>query len=193
MSSESEAITVILARIRQGLTGANDELFNLLYDRFREGAHRLLRRERPGHSFDSADLAHEAWLRLQANDELARADNRNQLFRAFARAMRQVLIDHARRRNAAKRGSGRRRDELDDLAVVVQQRTQIDVLSLDESLKALAAKHSRVADVLEMRYFGACEMKEIADELSVSLKTVERDARFGLAWLRARLSSETNS
>jgi RNA polymerase sigma factor (TIGR02999 family) len=190
MSIESGAVTALLERIRRGSAEAKNELLALLYDRFRQRAHQRLRHERPGHSLATTDLTNEALLRLLKSDELARAADGNQLFRAFARAMRQVLIDHARRRKADKRGGDRQREELDDLAEHVGWMSQIEVLSLHEALTALAGEHSREAEVLQMRFFGGCEMAEIAEALSVSLSTVERDSRFGVAWLRDFLSPE---
>src|SRR5262245_26015463 len=182
MATESGAVTVLLERIRQGDAEARNELVTLLYDRFRQRAHQRLRHERPGHTLGTTDLTNEALLRLLKNDELARAADGNQLCRAFARAMRQVLIDHARRRNADKRGGDRQREELDDLLDDVRQSSRIDLLSLGESLDALAEEHPRAAAVLEMRFFGGYDMAEIAEALSgdgqsVSLRTVERDAR----------------
>jgi RNA polymerase sigma factor (TIGR02999 family) len=190
MSPDLNAVTALLERIRQGDTRARNELVALLYDRFRQRAHGRLRHERPGHSLATSDLANEALLRLLQNDELAKAATGHQLFRAFARALRQVLIDHARRRNAAKRGGGGHREELDDLADEVRWSSQTDVLSLDEALDALAAEYPRETEVLQLRFFGGCAVAEVAEALGVSVSTVERDARFGLAWLRDFLSVE---
>jgi RNA polymerase sigma factor (TIGR02999 family) len=193
MSTESDRIRILLELIRQGSAEAKNELVALLYDRFRQRAHQRLRHERPGHSLATTDLTNEALLRLLKNDEFAKAANGNQVFRAFARAMRQVLVDHARRRNADKRGGGRQREELDDLAEDVRGLSRIDVLSLDEALDALAAEHPRAAAVLEMRYFGGFDMAEIAEALGISLSTVEKDDRFGRAWVRDFLSPEGTS
>jgi RNA polymerase sigma factor (TIGR02999 family) len=190
MSSESDKTRVLLERIRQGSAEAKNELVALLYDRFRQRAHQRLRHERPGHTLGTTDLTHEAWLRLRQSDELAKAADGNEVFRAFARAMRQVLIDHARRRKAEKRGGGRQREELDDLTDSVRPSGQMDVLSLDEALGALAGEHPREAEVLQMRFFGGCDLAEIAEALGVSLRTAERDSRFGLAWLHEFLSPE---
>jgi RNA polymerase sigma factor (TIGR02999 family) len=195
VSSDPTTVTVLLERIRAGSAGAKDELVALLYDRFRQRAHQKLRHERPGHSLATTDLTHEAWIRLCRNDEIAKAADGTQLFRAFARALRQVLIDHARRRDAEKRGGDRQREELDDLADHVGRTSRIKVLSLHEALDALALEHPRAASVLEMRFFGGCDMAEVAQALSgdadsVSQRTVERDSRLGLAWLRVYLSPE---
>jgi RNA polymerase sigma factor (TIGR02999 family) len=188
MSTESGAVTALLERIRQGSAGAKNELITLLYDRFRQRAHRRLQHERPGHSLATTDLANEALLRLLKNDEFAKATTSHQLFRAFARAMRQVLIDHERRRNADKRGGGRPREELDDLVDDVRWRSQVEVISLHEALDALAAGYPEEAEVLQMHFFGGYTMEEIAEALSVSLSTVERASRLGKAEVHRFLS-----
>src|SRR5262249_32850494 len=122
---------------------------------------------------------------------IAKAANSNQLFRAFARAVRQLLIDHARRRAAARRGGDRQREELDDLVDVVQQRSQVEALAPHEALEALAAEHPREGEGGEMRFFGGLEMAEIANALAVSLSSVERDCRFARAWLHDFLTAES--
>jgi RNA polymerase sigma factor (TIGR02999 family) len=188
MSSESDAITVLLDRARQGSEEARNQLVTGLYEQFRRRAHLRLQQERPGHSLATADLMHEALIRLLKNDEISKAANRNQLYRAFSRAMRQVLIDHARKRNALVHGGGRQREELDDLVEDVRRQSQIDVLALHEGLDDLAEKCPREAKVLEMWYFGGWEMGEIGEALGVSLSSVQRDSRLGRAWLRDYLT-----
>lgn len=165
-------------------------MITLLYDRFRERAQQRLRHERAGHSLGATDLVHEALVRLWRGEELTKAANGNQLFRAFARAMRQTLIDHARRRTANKRGGNRVREELDDLVDDVCRRSGGQVEMLSEALDYLAGELPREATVLEMRFFGRYTLPEIAAALSVSLSTVERDSQFGLAWLRDFLAQE---
>jgi RNA polymerase sigma factor (TIGR02999 family) len=190
MSSEPNDVTALLERIRPGSAEAKNALVALLYDRFRQRAHQRLRHERPGHSLATTDLTNEALLRLLKNDELARATDGNQVFRAFARAMRQVLIDHARRGNAQKRGGGCPREELDDLADDVHRRSQVEVIALHEALDVLAAEYPEEAEVLQLRFFGGYTMQEIAEALSVSLSTVERASRLGLACLCVSLAPE---
>jgi RNA polymerase sigma factor (TIGR02999 family) len=189
MSANPNDVTALLERIRQGSAEARDELIALLYDRFRQRAHLRLKHERPGHSLSTTDLTHETWLRLR-QQEFARAADRNQLFRAFARAMRQVLIDHARQRNAQKRGGGRPREELDDFVDDVCRRSHADVIALHEALDTLATEYPEEAEVVQMRFFGGYTLEEIAEALSVSLSTVERASRLGLACLRVALSPE---
>jgi RNA polymerase sigma-70 factor (ECF subfamily) len=193
MSSESHTVTLLLERVRQGSTEARDQLVALTYDRLRQLAHHRRRDERPGHSLTTGDLVNEGLLRLLKDDEIARAVNRHQLFRAFARAVRQLLIDHARKRDAAKRGGGLQREELDDVLDEVAARSQVETLALHEALDALAARHPRRAEVVEMRFFGGFELQEIADALGVSLSTVTRDLEAAWRWLHAYLAPETGS
>jgi RNA polymerase sigma factor (TIGR02999 family) len=193
MTPESVAITALLSRVHANDEQARDELISVLYERFHRRAQRRLHREQPGQSFGATDLMHEALLRLWRSDEFAKAATGNQLFRAFARAMRQALIDRARRRQAAKRGGDWRREPLDDLLDDVSRRSRTDVLCLNEALQAFGQEYPRQAAVLEMRFFGGCEMAESAQALGISLRTAERDCRFGLAWLRASLTDESSA
>jgi RNA polymerase sigma factor (TIGR02999 family) len=189
-SSESVTIRALLARIRSNDGKAREELVSHLYDRFHQRAQRRLQLERPAHSFGATDLMHDALIRLWKSDEFAKAADGNQLFRAFSRAMRQALIDRARSRTADKRGGQSQREPLDDLLEDVRRRCKADVLSLNEALQALGEEYPRQAAVLEMRFFGGCEISESAEALRISVRTAERDSRFGLAWLRAYLSEE---
>lgn len=192
MPPDPGAVTALLERVRLGSAEARNELITLLYDDFLQRAHHQLKHERPGHSLGTGDLTNEALVRLWENDEFAKATDINQLYRAFARAMRQTLVDHARRRNAVKRG-GRRREQLDELMEDVRQSYRADVLSLHEALEALGRDYPRHAQVLEMRIFGCYEMAEIAEALGVSLTTVEWDNKFGRHWLYDFLSPESPS
>jgi RNA polymerase sigma factor (TIGR02999 family) len=193
MPAEPHAVTLLLNGIRQGSAGAMDELMAVIHDRLRQLAHHQRRHERPGHLLTTGDLVNEGVLRLLKADEIARASNRNQLFRAFVRAVRQLLIDHARKRRAARRGGDRQREELDDLVDNVHRLSQVDALALHEALVALAAEHPREAEVVEMRFFGSFEVQEIAQILEVSVSSVEKDHRFARAWLRHFLSPESTS
>jgi RNA polymerase sigma factor (TIGR02999 family) len=169
MAPESHEVTILLERVRQGSAEATNDLIVRLYDQFRQRAHHRLHHEPPGQSLATGDLMHEALLRLARGEEFARAANGHQVFRAFARAMRQVLIDHARRRKSEKRGGDMRRQELDTLVEGVQAMGQARLLALDEALTALAVENPREAEVLEMRFFGGYEMAEIADAMDVLL------------------------
>jgi len=189
MGAESELIDKLLEQNCQGSAKAKNMLAKLLDDRFRRQASWLLRHEPPGISLGTTEVMHEAWLRLLTYDELAKAKNHNELFRAFARAMRQALVDYARRRRAERRGGDRRREGSDVLLLVEDIRPNpIDVLVVDEAFGALTAEDARAAEVMAMRVFGGYQVAEIAEALGVAPSTVERDFRFGRHFLRRYLS-----
>jgi RNA polymerase sigma factor (TIGR02999 family) len=180
-------VTTLLEQIRLGNAGARDQLVALVYDELRRLGGGLLRRERPGHTLQPTALVHEAVLRLFRPDALAAAQGRAQFLAAAARAMRQVLVDHARQRAADKRGGGRERLPLDDvLDHFAEQR--LDLLALNEALTRLAGLHERQSQVVELRFFGGYTVEEIAEQLGVSVSTVESDFRKATAFLRGQLS-----
>jgi RNA polymerase sigma factor (TIGR02999 family) len=180
-------VTTLLEAIRAGNPGARDQLITLVYDELRRLGGGLLRRERPGHTLQPTALVHEAVLRLCRPDALAGPRGRAQFLAAAARAMRQVLVDHARRRAADKRGGGRERLPLDAvLDHFAQQR--LDLLAVHDALTRLAGLHERQSQVVELRFFGGYTAEEIAEQLQVSVSTVESDFRKATAFLRGRLS-----
>lgn len=155
------------------------ELFAQLYDDLRRIAQRHLRSERDGHTLNTTALVHEAYLKLAAQAE--RECRTRPEFLAFtSRAMRQVLVDYARGRGAAKRGGGRVQVTLQtDLGVDVPGET-VDLLELDSALEQLGAHDARLRTVVECRFFGGMAPEEIAAALGVTRRTVDRD------WVRAR-------
>jgi RNA polymerase sigma factor (TIGR02999 family) len=179
-------VTTLLDEIRAGNGAARDRLVELVYDELRRLAGALLRRERPDHTLQPTALAHEALLRLLGPQTLAGTRDRNHFLAAAARAMRQVLVDHARRRDAEKRGGGQERLPLDE-ALDHLARQNLDVLALHEALEQLAGLSERQSQVVELRYFGGYTVPEIADLLDVSVSTVESDFRKATAFLRSRL------
>jgi RNA polymerase sigma factor (TIGR02999 family) len=180
-------VTTLLEAIRAGSPGARDQLIALVYDELRRLGGGLLRRERPGHTLQPTALVHEAVLRLFRPDALADPRGRAQFLAAAARAMRQVLVDHARRRAADKRGGGHGRRPLDDvLDHFAEQR--LDLLAVHDALTRLAGLHERQSQVVELRFFGGYTVEEIAGQLEVSVSTVESDFRKATAFLRGQLS-----
>lgn len=145
-----------------------------------------LRRERPGHTLQPTALVHEAYLRLVGGTVLA-ATNRVHFMRAASRAMRQALVDHARARNAQKRG-GALQVTLDD-AIAGEETPILDMLALDDALTRLAAAEPRWAHVVELKFFGGLEVPDIAETLGVSPATVKRDWQFARAWLKRELAA----
>jgi RNA polymerase sigma-70 factor (ECF subfamily) len=181
-----QEFTPLLGRARAGDEQARGELIALVYDELRQVASRLMRRERTGHTLSATAVVHEAVIRLLRDAGFDKAVERGDLFASAARAMREVLIDHARRRAADRRGGGRHRVPL-DLAVDYFEEQNLDIVAVHEALDRLAAFNERQAQVMTLRYFGRLTISEVAAALGVSPVTVERDWRFARAWLRGQL------
>ncbi|MEM0984521.1 MAG: ECF-type sigma factor [Planctomycetota bacterium] len=160
-----------------------------VYSELRKIAARYLQNERREHTLQPTALVHEAFLRLGGGSESLNADRRRFVATA-ARVMRNVLVDHARARNAEKRGGGRGRSLDVDLAAVDEGRSA-DIEQLDEALTRLEALHPRQARVVELRFFGGLTVEDTAALLDSSVRTVERDWTVARAWLRRELRGET--
>jgi len=167
--------------------GRLDELVPLVYDELRELAGAILRHERREHTLQPTALANEAYLRL-VDASNVEWKGRAQFLAIAARSMRQILVDHARARAAAKRGGKRVRVTLSDTSTGGTGAPEVDVLDLDEALGELAKVDARKAQVVELRFFAGLEMREIAEILRVGQTTAEDDWYFARAWLRRRLA-----
>lgn len=160
-----------------------------LYTELKALARRRLRAERPGHTLVPTALVNEAYLRLAAQQKLE-VRNRSAFFAAAATVIRTILIDHARRQGAQKRGSGRRRVTLSDIEVGFDASPEtLDLLTLDEGLSALAALHARAARLVELRFFGGLSVEEAAGELGISPRTAAEDWVIARSWLRRHLGA----
>ncbi len=157
----------------------------MVYDELRRIAQAHLRRERQDHTLSSTALVHEAFLNLVDQSPPAVSD-RVHFFAIASRVMRRVLVWHARKRNAEKRGGGQRPVTLDEVAVLSDDRLD-EVLALDQALDRLDALDSRLCRVVECRHFGGLTVSETAEALDVSAATVKRDWRSARAWLRREL------
>ena len=184
-NSQSE-VTTVLADIRSGSADAKNRLVELVYEELRRLAYQVMRKERPDHTLQPTALVHEALLRLLGGETLCSAPNRAYFFAAAAHAMRQVLVDHARRRAASKRGGDYERVTLDGVLGSLEQQN-MDVLALDTALDELATWHERQSKVVVLRFFGGLTMPQIAQQLEVAVGTVENDWRIAKAWLRGQL------
>lgn len=174
-------ITRLLAAIRSGEPGALDRLIPIVYGELRRLAHARLREEHPGHTLNTTGLVHEAYLKLIGLNRIQWED-RTHFFAIASRMMRRILIDHAVKRRAQKRGGGPHRAELDEDLLVSDEQSET-LLELDDFLKQLEILQPRQCKILEHRFFGGLTNEEIAEVLGVSLRTVERDLRFAKAWL----------
>ena len=179
-------VTDLLLSWRQGDAQALDRLVPLVYEELRRVARRHLQRELPGHALQATALVHEVYLRLVDVERLT-LKNRAHFFAVAARLMRQILVDHARRQHADKRGGGATMVSLDDVSPAAQP-PSVDVLALDQALEALSAIDARQGSVVELRYFAGLDIAETAEALELSSATVEREWALAKAWLYRRLS-----
>jgi RNA polymerase sigma factor (TIGR02999 family) len=180
-------VTELLQAWQRGDTGAPERLFPLVYDELRRVARARLRRERPGHTLQATALVHEAYLRLIGPGE-ATPHNRAHLLGMAARLMREILVDHARRKDARKRGGAATKVSLHD-SVAAPEIAVVDLLALDEALIELSARDARACQVVELKFFAGLTIGEAAEALHVSPATVERDWTVARAWLHQRLST----
>jgi RNA polymerase sigma factor (TIGR02999 family) len=167
---------------------AASRLLPLLYGELRGLARRLMANQPPGHTLQPTALVHEAYLRLIGKDG-AEWEGRAHFFGAAARAMRDILVESARRKAALKRGGARKRVDVEPEALAVEGPRADDLLALDEALRKLEDEDPRKGRIVDLRFFAGLEMAEIAELLGVSEATVKRDWRY----IRARLHKELSS
>ncbi len=182
-------LTELLVEWREGDKSALDKLTPLVYDELRRIAHRYVRRERNGHTLQTTALVNEAYVRLAGSKNIA-WQNRAHFFAATAQVMRNVLIDHARRRLFAKRGGQARQVAMEEADSAMAEERADELVLLDQALDELAKMDERKAHVVELRYFGGLSLEETAEVLEVSLMTVRRDWRAAKAWLFRRMKEE---
>ena len=181
-------ITRLLHAVRDGEAGAFDRLMPLVYEELRRLAQRQLRHERCGHPLDTTALVHEAYLKLADQAQLD-WHGRAHFFSIATRAMRQILIDHARKRKAKKRGGERHRTTLTN-EHLAWEGSWADLLDLNAALHRLDEANPRQRQVVEYRFFGGMTEEEVAGLLDLSKRTVQRDWRKARAWLYKELYSE---
>lgn len=182
-------ITRLLAAVKRGDPEAESNLIALVYDEFRALARRYMRQERPDHTLQPTALVHEAYVRLVRNQSPDWHD-RTHFFAAASLIMRRILVDHARRRAAARRNAGTPLVELDDFMASTSPRID-HLLILDQALTRLAAWDARRARLVELLYFGGLTEDEAGEVLGVSVRTVKRDWSAARAWLQGQLKRPT--
>src|SRR5262245_15296095 len=175
-------VTRILSALDAGDPHAAQQLLPLVYEELHRLAAAQMAREKPGQTLDATALVHEAWMRLTGGQSF---ESRSHFFRASAEAMRRILVDRARARNADKRGGGWTRVELADWHKVAQ--TPEQTLALHEALERVAATEPGKAELVTLRFFGGLSMPEAADALGVSVPTAERWWAFARSWLYTEL------
>jgi len=186
MRSQNLQITQLLRAWSAGNSEARGQLIPLVYADLRKIANRRLGRERRGHTLRPTDLVHELYLKI-ADQKRTRWHDRNHFFAVAAELMRRILVDHARKRSAAKRGGDSVQVELDDSVLGSFPEVGVDVIALDQSLSGLENESPRSAKVVELHAFGGLTFDEIAEVLDVARSTVLRDWQFARLWLRRAL------
>lgn len=183
----SNQVTRLLTKWGDGDSSAQNELMPIVYDELRRMARRYLRGERQGHSFQTTELIHEAYLKLAAEDE-KNWKSRNHFYGVAACAMRNILVDYARAKKSQKRGGGAIKVDLEKTDMPAAVRSD-EIINLDEALKELARLDTRKSQVVELKFFGGLKTDEIAAYLDVSPVTVKRDWTFARSWLLNKLAS----
>jgi RNA polymerase sigma factor (TIGR02999 family) len=192
MTPSSKDLTQLLAEWRSGHQEALTELMPLVYDELRRLASHYLRRERPDHTLQPTALVHEAYLRLIDQTSI-RWQNRAHFFGIAANLMRQILINHAHSRRAAKRGGTAFKLTLDEAAGLSQTRENVDLVALDEALSRLAVLDPQQGRIVELRFFGGLTIEEAAEVLRISPATVKREWTTAKAWLHCVLTKTVTS
>lgn len=187
--TQAQEISLMLRAWSDGDTEALNKLLPLVYDELHRQAHRCLRHERAGHTLQTTDLIHEAYLKLAAQAEVE-WENHAHFFALSAQLMRHILVDYARAKHRAKRGGDVPRLSLSKAEPVAAGRLDVDLLALDEALTRLAAIDEQQARVVELRYFSGLDIEETAAALGISPATVKRDWTTAKAWLGRELKRQ---
>jgi len=177
-------VTQILNAIEHGDAHAAEELLPLVYEELRKLAAAKMANERPGQTLQPTALVHEAWLRLVGKDGQAQFKNRAHFFGAAAEAMRRILIENARRKQAARHGGDQRRVDVQEIASAVKDDA---LLALNEALNNFEAQDGAKAELVKLRYFAGLTLEDAAEVLGISLATAKRQWTFARAWLHAEI------
>jgi RNA polymerase sigma factor (TIGR02999 family) len=175
-------VTRILGRLEQGDPSAAEQLLPLVYDELRQLAAERMANERPGQTLQATALVHEAYLRLVDVERAQHWNSRGHFFAAAAEAMRRILVDNARRKQSKKRGGGRVRLDLDQLAPATSERID-DVLDIDAALAGLAEADPQAAELVKLRYFAGLSIPQAAAVLGVSPRSADFLWAYARAWL----------
>ena len=187
-------VTLLLGRVNRGEDGAADELFGIIYVELRKVAGQLMRGERQEHTLQATALVHELWLRLigpsggeQGSGASGEWEGSVHFLRTAARAMRNLLVDHARARRTAKRGGDYERQAIDEMLATYDDRG-IDLVELNDALEELSSMDPQLAKLVELRFFGGLGTTETANVLGMSVRSCERAWFSARAFLRTQLS-----
>ncbi len=186
-NNNSHQITQFLDELSHGNDIAFGELMPLVYDELRRMAKRYMRGQSAGHTFQTTELIHEAYLKLVDNKE-KEWKNRSHFFGVASQAMRHILVDYARGKQSLKRGGSPQQITLDENAIISSNSSN-EMLAVHEALEKLGELDKRKVRVVEMKFFGGLTMEEIAEVLFISPETVKRDWKFSRTWLLRELSA----
>jgi len=178
---DAHEVTQLLAAWSEGDEAALQKLTPVVYDELRRLAHRYMYGQRPDHTLQTTALVNEAYVRF-ADQTRPNFTNRSHFLAVAAKAMRQILVNHAKSAQRQKRGAGAAKVELDEAALISPEEPKV-ILDLHDALERLAALDWRKAQVVELSYFGGLQHDEIAEVLKVSIVTIRRDWVFARAWL----------
>lgn len=188
MTPSSQSITQLLIEWRGGDQTALDRLIPLVHQELRRLAHQYLKRERQEHTLQTSALVNEAYLKLVDHKGMHWQD-RNHFFAVAAQAMRRILVDHARTRDALKRGGGLAMTNLDEAATVADTQAA-ELLALNDALDQLAHLDARKSRIIELRYFGGMTLEETAEVVGLSPTTVNREWKTAKTWLLKTMSQQ---
>ena len=180
-------VSELLNLVREGNDQAKSALFEAVYAELRRIAHRRVAREPSGATLQTTALVHEAYIRLTQGAAIESIQNHLHFFATAARVMRNVLADHARKRDTEKRGGQRAKIALDDVLATIEADHRVRFVELDAALSELSRLDASQADIVELRFFAGLALADVARQLAVSVSTVEKEFRSARAWLNLRL------
>ncbi len=186
-ATHNKDLTLMLEQWRGGCEASGEIVINVVYDELRRLAERYIVRESPGHTLQATALVHEAYLRLVGEQDPG-LENRAHLVGISSRLMRQVLVNHAKSRNAVKRGGTTQKISLEGTAALFESKC-VDLVELDDALQRLGEQDEQMCYIVEMKFFGGMTMNEIAEHLDIPLRSVERDWSLARAWLHRELAN----
>ena len=183
----SHDITQMLIELTDGNTEVVNQILTRIYDELRKLASSYLRRERADHTLQPTALVHEAYMKL-IDQKKVHWQNRAHFFGIAAQVMRRILLDHARKHNADKRGGEAEKLPIEEEILVVSHEKSAELIALDEALETLAQMDPQKAKIVELRYFGGLSIEETAEVMGVSVPTINRQWRMAKAWLYGQIA-----
>ncbi|KAA5545933.1 sigma-70 family RNA polymerase sigma factor [Roseiconus nitratireducens] len=184
------SVTELLNRSQDGTEAETDRLFSVMYDDLHRLASRFLQNEPLRHRLSSSSLVHQAYMRMVDHSRI-NWQGKTHFFAIGATVMRRILVDHARKVQSLKRGGGWERKQLHDDVTFELNRDE-DIVALDELLQRLAVLNPRQSKIVELRFFGGMTMREIAAEMKLGLRTVEKEWAMSRAWMRRELRRDSD-